>query len=411
MDAPTHKAVPRQRLLLLRRVSAGRVIARRVVAGLLLLGAILAGVLLAGALLASGAVVPLASAAAASLSSQELALVQLINTYRQSLGLQPLMVSERCSEAARKHCSDMAKYGFFGHYTEASDWFPVGADPGVRLNKCGYPSGGAWAETLAAGQAEPAQVLGAWKQSASHNQAMINPEYRVIGVGHVYNPDSQYGYYWTADFGSYVDDTAYWSGTPPGDGAPGGETPAVPFWDISPNDIYFEAIAALAAAGVVGGFPDGSFRPQSSVTRAQFAKMIVLGLQKHTPEIEHATSPTFRDVLYTGSPYPFDYVEEAASLGLIQGYPDRTFRPNECVTRLQAVYMLVGAGGPQLASPSPGTVCPFADVPEDAAGALTVAYYNGLVSGKAAGLFDPYSPTTRGQAAKLLYGLLMLLGK
>jgi len=58
---------------------------------------------------------------------------------------------------------------------------------------------------------------------------------------------------------------------------------------------------------------------RSHVTRAQFAKIIVLALDRHTTEIDNAANPPFTDVKYNGVDYPFDYVEEAAGLGIIPG--------------------------------------------------------------------------------------------
>jgi uncharacterized protein YkwD len=81
------------------------------------------------------------AAPAVSHSDEELALVVLINQYRQSHGLSTLLVSDLCTDAAQKHSSDMAKYGFTGHTTVQSDWFAVGDTDIQRLAACGcdYP--------------------------------------------------------------------------------------------------------------------------------------------------------------------------------------------------------------------------------------------------------------------------------
>lgn len=384
------------------------------------------------------------SEAAASYSTQELEIVRLINEYRESLGLQPLMISDRCSKAAERHSSDMAKYNFFSHTTQASDWFPVGADARVRLAMCGYGYPIAWGENIAAGQAQAATVVSAWKQSPPHNAILTAPEYRVVGVGRVYNPDSQYGYYWTADFGAYVDDSAYWpegwgpsstSSSPTSSTsttastttttelsattttAPSPTTTTAPptttttalrqiFADVPPSHRFFEPITALAQAGVVSGYSDQRFHPDDYLTRAQFAKIIVLALGKHTPEIDNPDAPTFSDVPYTGSAYPFDYIEEATALGIIKGRGDGTFGPGDNITRLQVVLMLVRAGAGILETPPPGQLCPFADVPDYGRDAVIIAFYNNLVSGKTTTSFGSYSPATRGQAAKMVYGLV-----
>ncbi len=100
---------------------------------------------------------------AVSYSSEELEFVRLINDYRASYDLEPLMVSDLCSDAAEKHSSDMGKYGFFSHTTRASDFFKAGSDAGDRLVMCGYHFD-SWGECIAAGHSTAAGVLKAWQR-------------------------------------------------------------------------------------------------------------------------------------------------------------------------------------------------------------------------------------------------------
>jgi len=374
-------------------------------------------------------------AQAVSYSSQEIVLVQLLNEYRQGLGLQPLMVSDLLSDAAERHSSDMGKYAFFNHYTEASDWFAPGSAPWDRMAVCGYTYNTYEGENIAAGDGSASGVIEAWKNSGTHNRAMTSPDYTVVGVGLVYVSGSQHGSYWTLDFGGYKDPTAHWltgdpttttteppttttSTTVPSTTTttlPGGSTTSTTvagggFPDVPPEHSFYGEITGLAAAGVVSGCIDGLFHPDDLVTRAQFAKIIVLALGEHTAAIESAGAPTFPDVPFIGSDYPFDYVEEAVGLGIIEGYANGRFGPGDNVTRAQLALMLVRAGGNDLLLPPAGYPCPFVDVPGYARDAVTVAYYNGLVSGKTAATFAPYSPATRGHVAKMVYGLREVLG-
>jgi hypothetical protein len=181
------------------------------------------------------------------------------------------------------------------------------------------------------------------------------------------------------------------------------------FADVLSSSAYYDAITSLAAAGVVSGYEDGLFLPERPVTRAQFAKMVILALDKHTDEIENVAAPTFPDVPYTGSDYPFDYIEEAVGQGIIQGFGDGTFGPCANVTRLQLALMLVRAGGDGLATPPPGYQCSFYDVPRSVRDEVGVAAYNGLLNGRSATFFDCYGIATRGHVAKMVYGLLQVL--
>jgi uncharacterized protein YkwD len=377
-----------------------------------------------------------AGAQAVSYSTQELQLARVINDYRVSLGLKPLMVSDTASDAAEKHSTDMAVHAFFSHTTLASSFFPVGANAGQRLALCDYPSHYGWGEIIAGGYSSASAVLMGWKRSSDHNEVMTNPNYKVMGIGVVHVENSKYEYYWTVDFGIAVDSTAHWVDgsasttttpttttpttvpppTTPSTTLPDSPStttttvPATVFSDVPAGDRFYEPISQLAAAGVVCGFSDGLFRPNDPVTRSQFAKIIVSALDRHTAEIDNADRPTFADVPYWGEAYPFDFVEEAAALGIVQGYPDGTFAPEAFVTRLQLARMLVRAGGDGLAAPPPGFSCPFVDVPDYAREAIAIALYNDLLAGKTETIFDPYSTATRGQVARMVYGLTQVLG-
>ncbi len=147
--------------------------------------------------------------AAVSYSAEEIAFIKLINEYRVSQGLNPLMVSDMISEACDRHSSDMGKYRFFSHYTVQSDWFPVNASPWDRMAKSGYDFYTNKGENIAAGQSTAKDAFNAWKASPGHNANMLNSSFKVIGIGLVVVPGSPYTYYWTTDFGGYVDRTAH----------------------------------------------------------------------------------------------------------------------------------------------------------------------------------------------------------
>ena len=135
--------------------------------------------------------------------------MKLINDYRASNGLQPLLVSDALSESGDRHSSDMGKYRFFDHYTQASDWFAKGASPWDRMAASGYTYNTWKGENIAAGYATAAQVFAGWKNSSSHNANMLKADFKVLGVSLVSTSGSPYVHYWTTDFGGYVDPTAH----------------------------------------------------------------------------------------------------------------------------------------------------------------------------------------------------------
>ena len=174
---------------------------------------------------------------------------------------------------------------------------------------------------------------------------------------------------------------------------------------------FYTEVMSLAGAEIIGGFSDGSFRPNEPVKRAQFAKIIMLAVDEHTDVVEAAGDATFPDVRWTGDRYPFDYVEEAVDLGIIKGLNGGLFGPYDNITRAQLALMLVRAGGTELTTPPPGYAHGFVDVPAFADEAVTIARYNGLLSGKTDELFDPYGAATRGQVAKMTSNLVERLSR
>ena len=102
------------------------------------------------------------------------------------------------------------------------------------------------------------------------------------------------------------------------------------FTDVASGAWYNNAVSTLTRAGILDGYEDGSFRPNASITRAEFTK-IAVSFFKH---VGGASSSPFNDV--PESAWYAEFVKAAAELGLIDGYEDGTFRPNAPITRAEA---------------------------------------------------------------------------
>lgn len=102
---------------------------------------------------------------------------------------------------------------------------------------------------------------------------------------------------------------------------------------MAKNDVkghYFEKdLTTLIDNGLLTGFEDGSYRPDSYLTRAELTAMLVRMLDLK----QQSSTMTFKDVK-KGSWYE-PYIQNAASNNLINGFEDQTFRPNEAITREQ----------------------------------------------------------------------------
>lgn len=132
---------------------------------------------------------------------EEAAFVDLLNTYRTSLGLNPVSINYQLGAAADYHSYDMATNNYFDHYLFD------GTDPGTNIRNFGY-YGATYGENIAAGLETAQEVFTAWQNSPGHNAEMTKPEFTEVGVGRAYGENSYYGWYWTADFGGGGDSAA-----------------------------------------------------------------------------------------------------------------------------------------------------------------------------------------------------------
>ncbi|MCC5953407.1 MAG: S-layer homology domain-containing protein [Acidimicrobiia bacterium] len=193
--------------------------------------------------------------------------------------------------------------------------------------------------------------------------------------------------------------------------------PDAAFRDLLSTAPFHDAIAAMADAGVIGGFDDGTFRPTTAVSRQ--AAVAFLWRLAGSPAPEHAEQPLdtgdhpgsatrghgFSDV---GPDHPFaDPITWAAAVGIISGYDDGTFRPTVAVTR-QALAALVTRWTAAVAEPLPDEPPgQFTDVDEAHPFAAEIAAVAGagLATGYDDGTFRPTAPLSRQAAAAVLWRL------
>jgi len=93
-------------------------------------------------------------------------------------------------------------------------------------------------------------------------------------------------------------------------------------------------IESMAAKNVVDGYSDGTFRPGNNVTRAEFSKMILKGLEVQLVKY----NGEFKDV--KANDWYADYLATMKKLGLAEGYDDGTFRPDKYITRAEIAVIL-----------------------------------------------------------------------
>lgn len=161
------------------------------------------------------------------------------------------------------------------------------------------------------------------------------------------------------------------------------------FSDVKPSHYFYDNVMSMYNRNIISGFPDGTFKPNNSVTRGQAAKIIANTLGT-TPL--KATNPNFKDVFSLNSYYP--YIASLYDQGVITNTP-QYFRPNEPITRYELAQMI--AAGFNLQSNS--EKIPFNDVAKQYASAVSALYSNGITTGKSATKFNGDGIVTRAQIA------------
>jgi uncharacterized protein YkwD len=130
------------------------------------------------------------------LDSEESAFFTLINQYRAANALPLLQLSADLTLAAHWMSTDMATHNNLDH-TDS-----LGRDPFTRMEDFGYVGATSMGENIAAGNETGQDTLTQWQNSPPHNANMLDADYLAIGVGRAYDAASEYGWYWTTDFGS-----------------------------------------------------------------------------------------------------------------------------------------------------------------------------------------------------------------
>ena len=108
---------------------------------------------------------------------------------------------------------------------------------------------------------------------------------------------------------------------------------------------YAQAMARLSDLGIMHGYPDGTMRPLNKVTRAEFAAFLARLLTKanFVPPTSPATPVSFSDLPLEH--WAYQAVEFISAQGLMNGFPDGTFRPDEYVKGKEVIAALVRAAG------------------------------------------------------------------
>ncbi|MGB3422588.1 MAG: DUF1565 domain-containing protein [Dolichospermum sp.] len=195
--------------------------------------------------------------------------------------------------------------------------------------------------------------------------------------------------------------------TPPDNNNNTGNTGKVAFKDVQTGYWAKAYIEALASQGIIAGFPDGNFKPNEPVTRAQFAAIINKAFKPSATR----NAITFKDV--KSNYWGYGAIQAASSSPFLTGYPDLTFKPEQQIQRVQAIVAL--ANGLGLTASNQNAIKFYTDasqIPSYAAGPVAAATSRQLVINYPnVKELAPKRQATRAEIAAFVYQALVNAGR
>lgn len=184
--------------------------------------------------------------------------------------------------------------------------------------------------------------------------------------------------------------------------------------DVSSDYWARPFIQTLAENNVIAGFPDGTFRPNQPVTRAEFAALIQKAFGNQN-RVRQLSSGGFSDV--PANYWAASAIQSAYETGFLAGYPGNVFRPNQEIPRVQGIVAL--ASGLGLTPSSTGTSSDLgtyyndaSSIPNYAVSSVTAATQSNIVVNYPdIKQLNPQQSLTRAEAAALLYQALAKQGR
>ena len=173
------------------------------------------------------------------------------------------------------------------------------------------------------------------------------------------------------------------------------------FSDVSANHWASSDISYLVENKIISGMGDGSFKPEKSITRAEFLKILAVAF----PITSTEDAGQFEDV--NKNDWYYQYVIKASEAGVVSG-DGRNFRPNDAISRQDAAVMLyrVLANLNVELTEGDSSATDSADISSYALKAVNSLYGAGIINGMGDGTFMPKNNITRAQAAAIVARVL-----
>ncbi|MFS0689440.1 S-layer homology domain-containing protein [Sporosarcina sp. 179-K 8C2 HS] len=169
----------------------------------------------------------------------------------------------------------------------------------------------------------------------------------------------------------------------------------ISFKDVPTDLDHHASIMDLAERGILQGYEDGTFRPDEKLTRAHASKILAMSLGLDTTNVK---DPGFKDI--NENQWYYGYVAALANAGYLSGFEDGTFRPNAPMTRAQTAKIL----DLSYKLPKAQADNPFTDVRNSAwyVDHVRTLVENKVTKGKTATTFEPNANVTRAHMASFV---------
>ncbi len=171
------------------------------------------------------------------------------------------------------------------------------------------------------------------------------------------------------------------------------------FSDVSVDHPYYNAIILLRYQGLLKGYPDNTFRPDQPLNRVEALKLI---FELASIDLNTGVAPaSFTDI--EKSTWYTSYLNRAVFLEIVGGYPDGSFKPAQSVNLVEFLKMLEIAQKADLSKTNLSQI-PYGDVRpgEWYSKYVNFAKINGLVDADTSNNIRPAEPLTRGRAAEII---------
>jgi len=176
-------------------------------------------------------------------------------------------------------------------------------------------------------------------------------------------------------------------------------TTCLAFTDLPTSHWSYDYINALSKQGIINGYSDETFRPDQAITRAELLKIALETSNKDAFAFENLYFDDF-----TMNDWFAEYVVFAAQNEYVSGYDDGTFRPNQNITRAEALKIILSVAGKENSSDSFVALARYKDVSENDwfAPHFSYAIQQNIISGYEDSTIRPNQSITRAEAAKII---------